>query len=163
MTTPPRPFERVLAITDCFDHPRRGVAYFNGRPHGYELVLDVERDEYEVDLYDLRAVDGDTARLAKEFHEIWMHWQDALHAGRVSVDRKAALPEDRARHNELEQDLEARLAALTGPATRARAVFRRTDEPDHGRQAPDLEVQWTPSAPPPDRSGPTAARPEGVA
>ena len=70
MTTPPRPFERVLAVTDYFDHPRRGVAYFDGRPHGYELVFGVERDEYEVDLYDLRTVDGEPYLLLGRQH-LW--------------------------------------------------------------------------------------------
>jgi hypothetical protein len=143
-----RPFEDVFAITDYFDHPLRGVANFDGLPHGYELLFDDQRGEYEVDLYDLRPIDDDTYQLALEYREIWIRWQEAWLAGKVALDRQTALPEDRARHAELAQLLDGRLAALSGAAIRARARFRHRDNPADGSRKPGLEVQWTPVSQP---------------
>ena len=144
MTSPPRPFEPVHAITDTFDHPRRGVAYFDGRPHAFELQFDTERDEYHTDRYALRPVDDATFQLALEYRDIWFRWQRALLAGEIALGQEAALPGDRARHDELTRALDTRLAALSGPSIRARASFRRSDRPADGTRELGVEVQWTP-------------------
>jgi hypothetical protein len=135
------PFERVFTMTDYYDGPRRGIANFGGRPHAYHSPFNRWDDEYD-ELYELRAIDEETFRLALEEWEIWLRWEAAYHAGAAAADSHPALGPDRPRHDELARRLEARLAALPGPAIRARAVFR----PIPGQAcAPRrwLEVQWT--------------------
>lgn len=129
-------------MTDYHDGPRRGIANFDGRPHAYDAPFSYWEDRY-ADLYVLRAVDEETFRLAIEDWAIWLRWEAAFYAGTTTRDTHPALPAERARHDELAPCLEARLAALTSPAIRVRATFRRSVE--HTR-APWLEVQWTPVA-----------------
>jgi hypothetical protein len=137
-----RPYERVFTMTDYYDGPRRGIANFDGRPHVYDSPFDHWEDHYD-DLYELRAVDEETLRLALEDWEIWLRWEAAFYAGTATVDTHPALPPDRARHDALARSLEARLAALPGPVIRARAVFRPSGTPD-GASRRWLEVQWAP-------------------
>jgi hypothetical protein len=119
------------------------MANFDGRPHAYDAPFNYW-EESHADLYVLRAVDEETFRLALEDWEIWLRWEAAFYAGTTTRDTHPALPAERARHDELARSLEARLAALAGPAIRVRGVFRRSVK--HTR-APWLEVQWTPVAP----------------
>ncbi|TMQ23470.1 MAG: hypothetical protein E6J90_10480 [Deltaproteobacteria bacterium] len=143
MDTVRRPFERVFTMTDYYDGPRRGIANFDGRPHAYGSPFNHWEEQY-ADLYELRAVDEVTFRLALQDWEIWLRWEAAFHAGTATVDSHPALPSDRARHDEIAARLASRLAALPGPAFRARAAFRRSPETSTQRW---LEVQWTPVDP----------------
>lgn len=137
-----RPFERVFTMTDYYDGPRRGIANFDGRPHVYDSPFDHWKDEY-ADLYELRAVDEATFQLALEDWNIWLRWETAYHAGATPASTHPALGPDRVRHDEIARHLEARLAALPGPAIRARAVFRSSARQLGGTRR-WLEVQWTP-------------------
>jgi hypothetical protein len=148
-----RPFERVFTMTDYYDGPRRGIASFDGRPHAYHSPFNHWEEQYE-DLYELRAVDDKTLRIALEDWAIWLRWEAAFYAGTASVESHPALPPDRARHEELSRSLEARLAALPGPVFRARAVFRPTGDPQEGAPRQWLEVQWMPVDPVDDRPDP---------
>ena len=100
------------------------------------------KDEY-ADLYELRPVDDETLRLALEDWQIWLRWEDAYKSGLVDHDTHPALPADRARHDEIQRLLAARLAALPGPVIRARGAFRPM--PGHADAGGGrwMEVQWT--------------------
>lgn len=92
----------------------------------------------------LHACLGDeTLRLALEDWEIWLRWLDAYRAGVVAAATHPALPEERARHDQIAPIVTARLAALEGAPIRARAVFRPTPgHPDAGGGR-WMEVKWT--------------------
>ena len=135
------PFERVYTMTDYYEPPRAGIASFRGKPHAYSSP-DHWKDGYE-DLYELRPVDEETLRLALEDWEIWLRWDEAYKVGIATVESDPALANDRARHDEIEPVLAARLAALPGPATRARGKFRPTPGHDNAGGSRGMEVQWT--------------------
>lgn len=135
-------FERVYTMPDYYDGPRTGIASFGGEPHLYTSPFDFWTDEYE-DLYELRPVDEETLRLALEDWDIWIRWEDAYKAGLVDIATHPALPADRARHDEIEPVLAARLAELPGPPIRARGVFRPTTGHDDAGRGRWMEVQWT--------------------
>jgi hypothetical protein len=135
-------FERVHTMTNYWDGPRDGIANLHGKPHLYTSLFDHAKDEYS-ELFELCPVDDETLGLALEDWEIWLRWDDAYKAGTVDASTHPALPNERARHAEIEPILAARLAALSRPAIRARAVFRPTPghtSADGGRW---MEVQWT--------------------
>jgi hypothetical protein len=135
-------YERVLTMTDYYDGPRAGIANFRGKPHAYESPFDFWKDEF-ADLYELRPVEDETLRLALEDWEIWLRWEDAYHAGVTTRETHPALPDDRARHDQIAPILTARLAALPGPAIRARAVFRATSGHENAGGRRWMEVKWT--------------------
>jgi hypothetical protein len=140
---PNRAFERVYTMTDYYDGPRGGIADFNGRPHVYESRFEDIRGD-DADIYELRAVDARTLALALEDWNIWLRWEDAYYAGGTTTADHPALPADRVRHDEIQKELAARLAALPGPVVRATAAFQpRAGYADGGRGR-SLEVQWTP-------------------
>ena len=142
---PMRPFETVHTMTDYYDGPRRGIADFDGQPCAYESLFEDMRDGQE-DVYVLQAVDEETLKLAIEDWQIWLRWEDAFYAGKVTTQTHPALPEDRARHDAIAAVLPGRLAGLSGPVTRAHAAFRPRPghpDPDRGRLR-TLEVQWRP-------------------
>ncbi|HVH47990.1 MAG TPA: hypothetical protein VM925_36900 [Labilithrix sp.] len=145
-----RPFETVHTMTDFYDGPRSGIADFDGRPHAYVSRLgDRQNDD---DVYELRAVDEETLKLALEDWQIWSRWEEAFYSQKVTLETHPALPEDLARHEEIAAVLPSRLETLPGPVTRAHAEFRR--RPEHldeealepGRVR-TLEVQWRPLGP----------------
>jgi hypothetical protein len=135
-------FERVYTMTDYYDGPRRGIASFRGRPHAYSCPFEHWKDGY-ADLYELRAIDEDTLRLALEDWEIWLRWEDAFYACAVDMSTHPALPADRARHDEIDPIIEARLAALSDPPIRARGRFRPAPGHDNAGRGRWLEVAWT--------------------
>jgi hypothetical protein len=74
-----------------------------------------------------------------EHWDIWLRWESAFHEGRTTLETHPALPEDRARHEELQ----ALLAAQAEPvkSVRARALFRPVGIEGAGRIR-SLEVRW---------------------
>jgi hypothetical protein len=140
-----RPFERVHTMTDYWDGPRAGIADFDGRPHAYASRFDEARDDYE-EVFELRPVDDETLALALEDWQMFQRWEEAYRAGKVTLDAHQVLLEDRARHQEIAGALRERLAALPGPVTLARAVFRPAEGHAGGGRGRALEVQWTPVA-----------------
>jgi sRNA-binding protein len=96
--------EKVHTVIDFHDHPKAGIADFQGRPHAYERIFDEAADDYS-DLYALTPVSEAEFAMAMELWTIWRRWE-AVHAatwGRTDMDPKTygALPEDRARHADL--------------------------------------------------------------
>jgi hypothetical protein len=135
-------FEPVFTMTDYYDGPRGGIASFRGAPHVYASTWDDARDAW-ADVFELRAIDDETLRLALEDWEIWLRWEDAFYAGAADLATHPALPAVRARHDELAPILAARLAALPGPIVRACAVFRPAPGHETARRGRALEVEWT--------------------
>lgn len=136
-------FEPVHTVTDYYDGPRRGIADLDGRPHLYDAEWSSEIDNY-AETFLLTPVDGNVLALALEDWAIWRRWEDAFHSGLVDHDSHPALPEDRARHEELVALLAPQLVTVPERAVRKRADFRvRADVPDPipgvMRQ---LEVRW---------------------
>lgn len=145
-----RPFERVHTVTDYYDGPRLGVADFDGVPHVYRsLFLDAE-DEWD-DRFELSPLTADAFAVALEDWAIWRRFERAHHSGEVrwSGDERewGALPEDRARHDQLRPALDR--ALTVDPARRfvARGEFQ-AQRPAPADIPPgvmrQLEVRWTP-------------------
>jgi len=146
-----RPFERVHTVVEYYDGPRLGVADFDGAPHVYRsLWLDAE-DEWDAERFELAPLAPDAFAIALEDWAIWRRFERAYHAGEVqwSGDERewGALPEDRARQEELRPALER---ALTIDAARqfvVRGEFR-AQEPVRADARPgvmhQLEVRWSP-------------------
>ena len=135
-------FERVYTMTNYYDGPRGGIASLRGRPHAYTSTFDVADDGYS-ELFELRAVDDETLRLALEDWEIWLRWDDAFKAGGVDLKTHPALPADRARHDEIAPQLASRLAALAGPVIEASGEFRPSPGHETSGGGRWLEVRWT--------------------
>lgn len=136
-------FERVYTVVDWYDGPLRGIADFRGAPHFYESVLD---EEYSENFW-LSPVSPQILRAALEDWEIWLRWEAAFHEGRVQLTTHPALPEDRARHDELATLLAANLRINPSSALRARAEFQPTEREAWGdTQPPRLRVRWSPEA-----------------
>jgi len=123
--------ESVITVTDFYDGPRGGIASFGGKPHIYQSRFNDMDDEYD-DVFDLWELDDATFMLALEDWEIWLRWEEAFHAGQTAQDTHPALPQDRARHEELKTLLEGRLPPPTPPVTQRVGEFQQ-----------DL-VRWSP-------------------
>src|ERR1700730_7771696 len=98
----------VHTITDWWDGAREGIADLNGEPHYYECHWDEEQDDWS-EIYLLNRIDEETFRQAMEDWEIWLRWESAMKEGRTTQDTHPALPEDRARHDELAELLGKKL------------------------------------------------------
>jgi hypothetical protein len=101
-------FEIVYMIADWYDGARKGVAGMHGRPHYFENCWDKEK-QYWTDVFLLRLLDEETFALALEDWSIWRRWEQAFEEGKTAHDTHPCLPEDRARHLELEAVLSKRL------------------------------------------------------
>ena len=78
------------------------------RLHYYERQFDVGADEWS-DTYWLTPIDAETFALAMEAWEIWRRWETAFHQGQTTLPTRPALPQDRARSDELAAILLQRL------------------------------------------------------
>jgi hypothetical protein len=56
--------------------------------------------------------------------EIWLRWESAFKEGRTTQETHPALPEERARHHELEVVLTERLVIESATSKRAKAEFK---------------------------------------
>jgi hypothetical protein len=131
-------FERVYTMTEYYDGPRGGIASFRGEPHVYTSV-----DPHGGDLYELRAIDEDTLRLALEDWEIWLRWEDAFEAGHTTIETHPALPNERARHDAIQVVLDGRFAVSPGPIIRARGEFRPMPGHADAGRGRWMEAKWT--------------------
>jgi hypothetical protein len=134
-------YENIYTITDWYDGARAGVADFNGQPHYYECVFD-ESLGY-TSTYLLHPIDAETFRLALEDWEIGERWDAARKEGKVDLETHPALPEDRARHDELEATLEEKLIVDPGRDVKAEADFRAVEPEDRGKSRAVMQVQWS--------------------
>jgi hypothetical protein len=124
-------FELVYTVTEYYDGPRQGVANFKGQPHFYDCGFSEEQDDYS-DLYRLTPIPRQVLELAIEDWAIWKRWEMAFYTGKVTMDSHPALPEERARHEEID--------AILGKAL-------KTDPDNCVIQAGSFEVIGTPVLP----------------
>ena len=139
-------FETVHTVLDYYDGPRSGIADYHGRPHAYAAAFpDAPSGAQDYFEFLLQPVDKETFDLAMEDWAIWCRWERAFHSGRTRQETHPALPEDRPRHQELEELLSARLQVAPDRALRARGLFtvRKPAEPGLTSSA-ELVVQWFP-------------------
>jgi hypothetical protein len=130
----------VHTVTERYDGPVRGIAEFRGRPHYYERQFNAEADEWS-EIYWLMPIDEETFRLAMEAWEIWKRWEAAFRDCRTTPATHPALPEDRARWDELSTVLKRRLVIEPDRAVVAHARFDWNTEGDAWGP---LRVHWRP-------------------
>ncbi|MBI3650378.1 MAG: hypothetical protein HY231_04955 [Acidobacteria bacterium] len=112
----------VHTITDWYDGARGGIADLDGVPHYYECRWDDATNDWS-DVYLLNRIDEETFRLAMEDWQIWLRWRKAFDEGRTNLETHPALPEDRQRHNELEEVLAKRLVINDESLIQAKGEF----------------------------------------
>jgi hypothetical protein len=129
-------------MTDYYDGPRAGIAPFDGVPYFYESEW-ADGENTETDVFRLSPVPQDVLRLALEDWQIWRRWEAAFYRGETTKDTHPALPEDRARHDELATLLKDRTSVDASKAIRALGTFRaRPDLNETGLGFHPLEVEW---------------------
>lgn len=126
-------YERVHSMLDYFDGPTLGVADFGGKPHVYSRI---DRRGSEDETYILKPVPEGLMPLVLEDWQIWLRWQAAFRAGTTTLETHPALPEDRARHEELWPALEELHRVDLLGAVRARATFHNGGEVEWRRVSP---------------------------
>src|SRR5215471_6082747 len=95
-------YEKVHTMTEYNDGPRRGIADFEGRPHLYVSEWDNDAQDFR-ELFVLSPVDDEAVfRMALEDFEILRRWEQAFEQDLTTIDTQPALPQDRARHDELD-------------------------------------------------------------
>jgi hypothetical protein len=147
-----RPFERVYTVVDYYDGPRLGIADLDGTPHVYRSLWLDSADEWDAVRFELAPLSSEGLAVALEDWAIWRRFERAYRAGEVgwSGDERewGALPEDRARHEELRPALDRALTIDGARRLVARGEFRphgpRPADASPGVMR-DLEVRWTPA------------------
>ena len=98
-------WETVHTVTDWYDGERLGIADYQGRPHLFESRWDPSKDDWEGQdgrgIYWLTPIGADAFKLALEDWEIWKRWRLSFDQGKVQLETHPALPEERARHEEI--------------------------------------------------------------
>ncbi len=135
-------FEYVYTMTDYYDGPRQGVANYEGRPHFYDSEWQNDPDADD-DAFWLTPISDTLLKLALEDWAIWRRGETAFHEGRADAASHPALPEDRARHDQLAAILAEKLVTDREQAVRVRGMFRTTDVESSHRGWRPLEVQWS--------------------
>lgn len=130
-------------MIDYYDGPRKGIANFRGQPHFYDCIFDAAKGEYS-DFYHLTPLSQPVFDLAKEDWNIWKKWEAAFHSGKATVESHPALPQDRARHEELQAILDSALTTNLLVCFTQRASFERLGSGEYpkGVMRP-LQVRWT--------------------
>ena len=138
-------FENIYAVINFWDGIRSGIADFNGSAHYYECPFDEAKDDW-ADYFLLRPIDEETFRLAMEDWAIWQRWYAASQAKETTVDTHPALPEDRARHDEIQAILKQRLVVNLATDIKAQGEIQRDYEgiwPKHATNPfARLQIKW---------------------
>jgi hypothetical protein len=121
--TLPSGYEVVHTVTDYWDGPREGVANYEGRPHYYKCLFDEQADEWS-SIFVLKFLDKETFDLALEAWSIWLRWEAAYHKGKVKLASHPALPQDKARHEEIAKILTDKLAVNPLKDLRVEGTFK---------------------------------------
>lgn len=132
-------FESLYTMTDYYDGPVEGVADFRGRPHFYKRREASQHPEWEDPIYEIRPIDNDTFQLAMEAWNIWLNWEDAYHKKKTDLNTHPALPEDRARYDEIQHGLSTRLACADDESVVVKAEFSQFSE----NESRYMKVRWT--------------------
>jgi hypothetical protein len=134
--------ETVFTVACYYDGPRQNIANYQGAPHFYEWLFEEGDDEYFY-WYQLTPIDEPTFRLAMEDWAIWRKWQAAFHEGKAALSSHPALPEDRARHEELQLVLCEKLVTDPDRAITRIGKFEAVN-PGLPKGVPrDLRVKWS--------------------
>jgi hypothetical protein len=138
-------FENIYTVINFWDGIRSGIADFNGSPHYYECPFDEARDDW-ADYFLLHPIDEEIFRLAMEDWAIWQRWYAASQGGATTIETHPALPEDRARHTEIQEALAGRLVINPDRDIKAVAEVQRDYsgiEPNHATNPmARLIVKW---------------------
>jgi hypothetical protein len=134
-------YENVYTISDWYDGARAGVDDYSGQPHYYECLFD-ELFGY-TETYWLHPIDYETFRLALEDWEIWERWDGARKEGKVDLETHPALPEDRARHEEIAALLKQRLVVDPARDSKAEADFSALRPEDQSASNVIMQVKWS--------------------
>ena len=94
--------QQVFTVPDWYDGPRGGIANYEGKPHLFQSLFKDIGSEYEEDVFLLWPISPEAMALAREDWEIWRRWEKAFHAKDTSKETHPALPEDRARYEQLQ-------------------------------------------------------------
>ena len=136
-------YEEVLIVTDYYDGPRQGVANFKGEPHFCDCIFDEMRSDYS-NLYRLTPISPHILDLAREDWAIWERWESAFKAGSTTRETHPALPQDRARHEEIRAVLDSVLKTDKDACTVQTGLFEVLGSPTLPRGAiRPLRVKWT--------------------
>ncbi|TWU05788.1 hypothetical protein [Stieleria varia] len=131
-------FETVHTMTDYYDGPRGGVADFRGTPHVYESEFSDTLGNY-TDSFRLSPITDDLFQLALEDWAVWLRWNAAYKRGDTPHETHPALPDDRARHEELQRLLNGKLVIDPDNFVVATGEFRFTESLD--------QVRWSVAPP----------------
>lgn len=107
-------WEKIHTVTNWYDGARLGIADYGGKPHLYESRWDNSKGCWEgeddaVCHYWLSPVSSEIFAWAMEDWAIWNRWQIAVEQGKVDPSTHPATPEDRPRHEQLQELLGASL------------------------------------------------------
>ena len=146
-------YEMVFTVTEYYDGPRQGVANLNGCPHFYDCVFSEEKQNYS-DLFQLTPISRQIFDLAIEDWAIWERWESAYHQGKADSKTHPALPEDRARHDEIEAILNDKLKTNSENCVIRVGTFAAEARPElpKGVLRP-LQVKWDAPKPGDERYG----------
>jgi len=126
-------FEKVHTMTDYYDGPRGGIADFCGVPHVYESEFSDTANDY-TDLFRLSPISPELFQLALEDWAIWLRWEAAYKRGDTPHETHPALPDERARYDELERLLSGKLEIDPQNHVTVTAEFRKENS--------ILQVRW---------------------
>jgi hypothetical protein len=128
-------------MTSYYDGPLSGIAELDGVPHFYESE-GADRD-LDADVFMLSPVPAEVLALALEDWQIWRRWEEAFHRGQATTETHPALPNDRARHDEILKLLAGRARVDPSNPIRASGTFQsRPDLNQSGLGFHPLEVEW---------------------
>ena len=131
-------WERVYTINDWWDRARLGVADVRGVPHIYQSPFDPSLDDYS-SFYLVSPIGPELLKLVlAEDWEIWKRWSNAFDSQATSRETHPALPEDRARHEQIKRQINGQLVIDAANSQKLNARFQRIAPGWDG-----LEVEWS--------------------
>lgn len=116
--TPAETWEPVPVVMDYYDGPLVGVAHYQGAPHAFLICDEIrrkptpqEQDEWGDDIvrewvYNLYPVSEDMLAKVLEKQAIFERWHQAWSAKQVGMEQHPALPDERARYDELKAEVD---------------------------------------------------------
>jgi hypothetical protein len=132
-------FEEVFTVSEYYDGPRQGIANFCGSPNFYDCVFSDEKQHY-LNRYRLTRISDDAFRLALEDWATWTRWEGAFKAGKTTRTTHPALPDDAARHTQIQELLTEHLKTDPERSVIRSAKFLRVPS---GDRADRLAVRWS--------------------
>lgn len=140
-------FERVRAVWDYYDGPRKGVAEFNGVPHYFECIFDESVDDRS-NLFRLFPVGEEFLQCSARSWAIFKSWEARFHRGVVSVESHPGHSKLDAEYNRLTAWLSTEVKSLKALPAKYAPIFRSL--PDQEGLTPgvlrDLEAAWVEAA-----------------